>query len=265
MRSIILTMIFLSVTFAVTPVKVLEMEETNTKKFISVDWAGAGYDYTPYLAYQIGDSSDALIKIEIYHLERGLIGTYNIPPSYEGEFLNDIYLGYTDGDDTPAFLYGNNFGSGTASSGGPIPENSSYLLDDKLNVFLTETGINCGISLFRVDNSTYAVVGTLSSPEKRVYYRLRNDLTSAAIPKSSRYSAINPSVRFSSNGNIAHFSNLSQQSKFEVFNMQGRRIYKTDLSANSATQSLPPMAAGTYIGRVKVDGGETGVTPFIKN
>lgn len=266
MRIAMLLLIFVTVVFAVTPVKVLEMEETDTRKFVYVYSAGA-IDYSPYIAYQTGDSTDALIKLEIYHLDKGLVGTYNLPPSYENEFLTRIYLGFTDGDETPSFLYGREFWGALSSSsdGKPNPPNSSYLLDDRLNVVLNVTGVDVGISLFCAGRSAYAITGTNGTPEKRTYYLLRENVSAIINSKNSSYSAVRPSVHFSGNGKVAHFSNLSGKADFEVFNVQGQLLHKAALKATSQQAALPPIAAGTYIGRVSVEGGKTGVTPFIKN
>lgn len=266
MRSAALLLMLVTLIFGVTPVKVLEMEETDTRKFVFVYSAGE-VDYSPYIAYQTGDSTDALIKIEIYHLDKGLVGTYNIPPSYENESLKRIYLGFTDGNEVPSFLYGREYWGSLSSSGDgkPNPPNSSYLLDDRLNVILTVTGVDVGISLFCAGRSAYAITGTNATPEKRTYYLLRENVSAIINSKNSSYSSVSPTVRFTGNGKVAHFSNLEGNADFEVFNVQGQLLHKAALRAKSLQATLPPIAAGTYIGRVKVEGGKTGVTPFIKN
>ncbi len=252
MKNILSLVLLISATFAVTPVKLFTIEESETVRLVWTESIIDQNDNRAYYGKLIGDTLSTFVDFDLYHLERGLVQTYRIPSKYNGGLLRGVYVGFTNGNEDPAFTYD---GNGTG-----------VLLDHNLNEILSITAENsCYIQCFMVNGISYVSTRERSNDysDKETYYKLRDDITpiisQSFIPES------NIDLSFLQNGEIANISNLETAAELNVFDTRGRVIHSTSLEQHSSSVALPPMAAGVYIGRVEGLGGATSTTPFVKN
>lgn len=259
MKTAALILTFFSICLCVTPVKLYEIQEDATTRELRVSWAGDA-NFSPYSAKLIGDTANTLVKVEIYHIENGLLSSHNVPSKYNGERLNStVFVGFTEGNSDPAFLYGER-GVGYTND----RTYSNYLLDKNFNEIISLTGSYCWIGLESYNNKSYLKATTENNNLRNTtYYKLRDDITSVAQNPVVNKSDMN--LSFVKNGKTATISNLTSDANLNIYNYNGRMVYTTPVSKNKNSVNLPAMAAGVYIGRVKASDGAVRTAPFVKN